>query len=141
VVMLDPPGFLRRAGRTIQKALTGYKEINLRGMKAGEEGWFPGDPSVDHHPVRTWCSRSYSWKLFQTGRRKMAKAETRTGDFFRRRRAIILLSMAGRIRINLFKFLIVQGIVNGVILLTWKMPGVGNTVRSHPLAGRYIGRG
>ena len=39
VVMLDPPAFTKSRG-TIQKALTGYKEINLRGMKLIKPGGF-----------------------------------------------------------------------------------------------------
>ncbi len=39
VVMLDPPSFTK-SRETIQKALTGYKEINLRGMKLVKPGGF-----------------------------------------------------------------------------------------------------
>jgi len=39
VVMLDPPAFTKRRA-TIQKAITGYKEINLRGMKLVKPGGF-----------------------------------------------------------------------------------------------------
>lgn len=39
VVMLDPPAFTKSRG-TIQKAVAGYKEINLRGMKLIEPGGF-----------------------------------------------------------------------------------------------------
>lgn len=39
VVMLDPPAFTK-SRETIQKAITGYKEINLRGMKLVENGGF-----------------------------------------------------------------------------------------------------
>ena len=39
VVMLDPPAFTK-SRETIQKALTGYKEINLRGMKLVKKGGF-----------------------------------------------------------------------------------------------------
>jgi 23S rRNA (cytosine1962-C5)-methyltransferase len=39
VVMLDPPSF-SKSRATIQKALTGYKEINLRGMKLVKPGGF-----------------------------------------------------------------------------------------------------
>jgi 23S rRNA (cytosine1962-C5)-methyltransferase len=39
VVMLDPPAFTK-SRETIQKAITGYKEINLRGMKLLREGGF-----------------------------------------------------------------------------------------------------
>jgi 23S rRNA (cytosine1962-C5)-methyltransferase len=39
VVMLDPPAFTK-SRENIQKALTGYKEINLRGMKLIRNGGF-----------------------------------------------------------------------------------------------------
>ena len=39
VVMLDPPAFTKSRAN-IQKALTGYKEINLRGMKLVKPGGF-----------------------------------------------------------------------------------------------------
>ncbi len=39
VVMLDPPAFTK-SRENIQKALTGYKEINLRGMKLLRSGGF-----------------------------------------------------------------------------------------------------
>ena len=39
VVMLDPPAFTKSRA-TIQKAITGYKEINLRGMKLLRQGGF-----------------------------------------------------------------------------------------------------
>jgi 23S rRNA (cytosine1962-C5)-methyltransferase len=39
VVMLDPPAFTK-SRETIQKAITGYKEINLRGMKLVRRGGF-----------------------------------------------------------------------------------------------------
>ena len=39
VVMLDPPAFTKSRA-TIQKAITGYKEINLRGMKLINDGGF-----------------------------------------------------------------------------------------------------
>jgi len=38
-VMLDPPAFTK-SRETIQKAITGYKEINLRGMKLVRRGGF-----------------------------------------------------------------------------------------------------
>ncbi len=37
--MLDPPAFTK-SRETIQKAITGYKEINLRGMKLIRPGGF-----------------------------------------------------------------------------------------------------
>lgn len=39
VVMLDPPSFTKKR-ETLQKAITGYKEINLRGMKLVKPGGF-----------------------------------------------------------------------------------------------------
>ena len=39
VVMLDPPSFTKSRS-TIQKAIAGYKEINLRGMKLVKPGGF-----------------------------------------------------------------------------------------------------
>lgn len=39
VVMLDPPAFTK-SRETLQKAITGYKEINLRGMKLVRRGGF-----------------------------------------------------------------------------------------------------
>jgi len=39
VVMLDPPAFTK-SRENIQKAITGYKEINLRGMKLIKPGGF-----------------------------------------------------------------------------------------------------
>ncbi|HKP32841.1 MAG TPA: class I SAM-dependent rRNA methyltransferase [Chitinophagaceae bacterium] len=39
VVMLDPPAFTK-SRETIQKAITGYKEINLRGIKLVKKGGF-----------------------------------------------------------------------------------------------------
>ena len=39
VVMLDPPAFTK-SRETIQKAITGYKEINLRGLKLVKPGGF-----------------------------------------------------------------------------------------------------
>lgn len=39
VVILDPPAFTK-SRETIQKAITGYKEINLRGMKLVKKGGF-----------------------------------------------------------------------------------------------------
>jgi 23S rRNA (cytosine1962-C5)-methyltransferase len=39
VVMLDPPAFTK-SRETIQKAIAGYKEINLRGMKMVKKGGF-----------------------------------------------------------------------------------------------------
>jgi 23S rRNA (cytosine1962-C5)-methyltransferase len=48
VVMLDPPAFTKNR-ETIEKAINGYKEINLRGMKLIRPEVF----SL-HHPALTW---------------------------------------------------------------------------------------
>src|SRR5690606_22161196 len=47
VVMLDPPAFTK-SRETIQKAITGYKEINLRGMKLVKPGGFLVTASCTH---------------------------------------------------------------------------------------------
>lgn len=47
VVMLDPPAFTK-SRETIQKAITGYKEINLRGMKLVNPGGFLVTSSCTH---------------------------------------------------------------------------------------------
>src|SRR5258706_5920869 len=55
VVMLDPPAFTK-SRETIQKAITGYKEINLRGMKLIKPGGFL---------VTSSCTNLVSAELFQ----------------------------------------------------------------------------
>lgn len=54
VVMLDPPAFTKSRD-TIQKAITGYKEINLRGMKLLKPGGFL---------VTSSCTNLVDQKLF-----------------------------------------------------------------------------
>ncbi|HET9826216.1 MAG TPA: class I SAM-dependent rRNA methyltransferase [Chitinophagaceae bacterium] len=54
VVMLDPPAFTK-SRETIQKAITGYKEINLRGMKLIRPGGFL---------VTSSCTNLVSHELF-----------------------------------------------------------------------------
>lgn len=55
VVMLDPPAFTK-SRETIQKAITGYKEINLRGMKLVKPGGFL---------VTSSCTNLVNPELFQ----------------------------------------------------------------------------
>jgi 23S rRNA (cytosine1962-C5)-methyltransferase len=55
VVMLDPPAFTK-SRETLQKAITGYKEINLRGMKLLKPGGFL---------VTSSCTNLVSPELFQ----------------------------------------------------------------------------
>ena len=55
VVMLDPPAFTK-SRETLQKAITGYKEINLRGMKLIKPGGFL---------VTSSCTNLVSPELFQ----------------------------------------------------------------------------
>ena len=55
VVMLDPPAFTK-SRETIKKAITGYKEINLRGMKLVRPGGFL---------VTSSCTNLVNPELFQ----------------------------------------------------------------------------
>ncbi|MFL5789832.1 MAG: class I SAM-dependent rRNA methyltransferase [Flavisolibacter sp.] len=55
VVMLDPPAFTKSRA-TIKKAITGYKEINLRGMKLVKPGGFL---------VTSSCTNLVNRELFQ----------------------------------------------------------------------------
>jgi 23S rRNA (cytosine1962-C5)-methyltransferase len=55
VVMLDPPAFTK-SRETIQKAIAGYKEINLRGMKMIRPGGFL---------VTSSCTNLVTTKMFQ----------------------------------------------------------------------------
>jgi 23S rRNA (cytosine1962-C5)-methyltransferase len=55
VVMLDPPAFTK-SRETLQKAITGYKEINLRGIKLIRPGGFL---------VTSSCTNLVSPELFQ----------------------------------------------------------------------------
>jgi 23S rRNA (cytosine1962-C5)-methyltransferase len=63
VVMLDPPAFTK-SRETIQKAVTGYKEINLRGMKLVRPGGFL---------VTSSCTNLVNPELFQQIIRTAAK--------------------------------------------------------------------
>jgi 23S rRNA (cytosine1962-C5)-methyltransferase len=89
VVMLDPPAFTK-SRETIQKAITGYKEINLRGMKLLQPGGFL---------VTSSCTSLVSPELFlqiidmaaKDVRRKIRQV------VFRRNHPIILLSAGSRI--------------------------------------------
>ncbi len=58
VVMLDPPAFTK-SRENISKAISGYKEINLRGMKLLRSGGF-----LVTHPAPTWYLRKYSRRPF-----------------------------------------------------------------------------
>lgn len=80
VVMLDPPAFTK-SRETIQKAVTGYKEINLRGMKLVRPGGFL---------VTSSCTSLVSPELFleiidlaaKDARRKIRQVifQTQSGD-------------------------------------------------------------
>lgn len=80
VVMLDPPAFTK-SRETIQKAIAGYKEINLRGMKLVKPGGFL---------VTSSCTSLVSPELFQQtiemaakdARRKIRQVtfQTQSGD-------------------------------------------------------------
>jgi len=80
VVMLDPPAFTK-SRETIQKAITGYKEINLRGMKLVKPGGFL---------VTSSCTNLVSAELFlqiidmaaKDARRKLRQVsfQTQSGD-------------------------------------------------------------
>jgi len=68
VVMLDPPAFTK-SRENIQKALTGYKEINLRGMKMIKPGGFL---------VTSSCTNLVSPELFLNTIQAAAKDARRT---------------------------------------------------------------
>jgi 23S rRNA (cytosine1962-C5)-methyltransferase len=68
VVMLDPPAFTKSRA-TIQKAITGYKEINLRGMKLVKPGGFL---------VTSSCTNLVSPELFLEIIENAAKDSRRT---------------------------------------------------------------
>jgi 23S rRNA (cytosine1962-C5)-methyltransferase len=51
VVMLDPPAFAR-SRKMLGRALTGYKEINLRAMKIVKEGGFVCTSSCSQHVTK-----------------------------------------------------------------------------------------
>ncbi|HEY4336474.1 MAG TPA: class I SAM-dependent rRNA methyltransferase [Puia sp.] len=99
VVMLDPPAFTK-SRETIQKAITGYKEINLRGMKMVKKGGFL---------VTSSCTNLVQPELFLETIQLAAK------DARRRLRQVTLQAQAsdhpiihGWENTNYLKFLIVQ---------------------------------
>jgi 23S rRNA (cytosine1962-C5)-methyltransferase len=99
VVMLDPPAFTK-SRETIQKAITGYKEINLRGMKLVRRGGFL---------VTSSCTNLVSPELFLDTIQLAAK------DARRRLRQVTFAAQAsdhpiieGWENTNYLKFLIVQ---------------------------------
>jgi 23S rRNA (cytosine1962-C5)-methyltransferase len=79
VVMLDPPAFTK-SRETIQKAITGYKEINLRGMKLLRPGGFL---------VTSSCTNLVNAELFlqiidmaaKDARRKLRQVSFQTQSF------------------------------------------------------------
>ncbi|HXD77394.1 MAG TPA: class I SAM-dependent rRNA methyltransferase [Puia sp.] len=99
VVMLDPPAFTK-SRETIQKAITGYKEINLRGMKLVKRGGFL---------VTSSCTNLVGPELFLETIQMAAK------DARRRLRQVTFRAQAsdhpiieGWDNTNYLKFLIVQ---------------------------------
>jgi 23S rRNA (cytosine1962-C5)-methyltransferase len=99
VVMLDPPAFTK-SRETIEKAITGYKEINLRGMKLVKKGGFL---------VTSSCTNLVSPELFVETVQLAAK------DARRRLRQVVFAAQAadhpivwGWENTNYLKFLIVQ---------------------------------
>ena len=99
VVMLDPPAFTK-SRETIQKAIAGYKEINLRGMKLVRRGGFL---------VTSSCTNLVSPGLFLETIQGAAK------DARRRLRQVTFAAQAsdhpiieGWENTNYLKFLIVQ---------------------------------
>jgi 23S rRNA (cytosine1962-C5)-methyltransferase len=99
VVMLDPPAFTK-SRENIQKAITGYKEINLRGMKLTKPGGFL---------VTSSCTNLVSPEMFLETINLAAK------DARRRLRQVTFQAQAsdhpiiwGIENTNYLKFLIVQ---------------------------------
>jgi 23S rRNA (cytosine1962-C5)-methyltransferase len=99
VVMLDPPAFTK-SRETIEKAITGYKEINLRGMKLVKKPGFL---------VTSSCTNLVSPELFLETIRMAAK------DARRSLRQVVFATQAsdhpivrGWENTNYLKFLIVQ---------------------------------
>lgn len=99
VVMLDPPAFTKSRA-TLQKAITGYKEINLRGMKLIKPGGFL---------VTSSCTNLVQPELFQQIIDMAAK------DARRKLRQVTFQSQAsdhpiiwGMENTNYLKFLIVE---------------------------------
>jgi 23S rRNA (cytosine1962-C5)-methyltransferase len=99
VVMLDPPAFTK-SRETIQKAITGYKEINLRGMKLVRRGGFL---------VTSSCTNLVNQELF------LETIQLAANDARRRLRQVTFAAQAsdhpiieGWENTNYLKFLIVQ---------------------------------
>lgn len=99
VVMLDPPSFTKSRA-TIAKAVSGYKEINLRGMKLVKPGGFL---------VSSSCTNLVSPELF------MQTIQAAASDAKRRIRQVCLNSQSadhpvipGQENTHYLKFLIVQ---------------------------------
>lgn len=99
VVMLDPPAFTK-SRENIQKAITGYKEINLRGMKLVKPGGFL---------VTSSCTNLVSPELF------LETIDMAAKDARRKLRQVTFRAQAGDHPIiwgventNYLKFLIVQ---------------------------------
>lgn len=99
VVMLDPPAFTK-SRETIQKAIAGYKEINLRGMKLVRRGGFL---------VTSSCTNLVNPEMFLDTIQQAAK------DARRRLRQVTFAAQAsdhpiieGWENTNYLKFLIVQ---------------------------------
>ena len=99
VVMLDPPSFTKNRA-TIDKAVSGYKEINLRGMKLVKPGGFL---------VTSSCTNLVSPELF------MQTIQAAASDAKRRIRQVRLNSQSadhpvvpGQENTHYLKFLIVQ---------------------------------
>lgn len=99
VVMLDPPAFTK-SRENIQKAVTGYKEINLRGMKLLRPGGFL---------VTSSCTNLISLELFigtVNGAAKDAKRKLRQVTF--KTQSSDHPIMRDMENTNYLKFLIVQ---------------------------------
>lgn len=99
VVMLDPPAFTK-SRENIQKAITGYKEINLRGMKLVKPGGFL---------VTTSCTNLIQPELF------LETIELAAKDARRTLRQVVYQTQAsdhpiiwGQENTHYLKFLIVQ---------------------------------
>lgn len=99
VVMLDPPAFTK-SRQNIQKAITGYKEINLRGMRLVKPGGFL---------VTSSCTNLVSPELF------LETIEMAAKDARRRLRQVTFQAQSsdhpiiwGMENTNYLKFLIVQ---------------------------------
>ncbi len=99
VVMLDPPAFTK-SRETVQNAINGYKEINLRGMKLIKKGGFL---------VTSSCTNLVQPELFLEtiqAAAKDAKRRLRQVDF--RAQASDHPIVSGWENTNYLKFLIVQ---------------------------------